>query len=122
VSVANYLVWRKQNHVFEAMATYTCRSLHLGGGSRPQAVIGTISDPDLFTVLRAKSAFGRTFSNAECTPGKDAVIVLSDGFAASQFGSSANAGSSLAQRVGPLTWPSNPRRATRCSGVSPARA
>jgi hypothetical protein len=87
VSAANYLDWRKQNDVFESISIYGGRTLRLGGGSRPQSVLTTISDADFFTVLGARLAIGRAFTEAECEPGRDAVIVLSHGFAESQFGS-----------------------------------
>jgi predicted permease len=89
-SVANYLDWRKQNEVFESMSAFGPRALRIGGGSRPQSILTTMSDADFFSVLRAKPAIGRVFTEAECQPGRDAVIVLSHGFAQSQFGSPAN--------------------------------
>jgi putative ABC transport system permease protein len=91
VSAANYLDWRKQNDVFDSISIYGRRSLRLGGGSRPQSILTTISDADFFTVLNAKPEIGRVFTEADCAPGRDAVIVLSHGFAESQFGSPANA-------------------------------
>ena len=81
VSVANYLDWRKQNHVFESMSAFGGRELRLGGGARPRSFLATVSDADFFNVLRARPLFGRTFTDAECTPGRDAVVVLSFGFA-----------------------------------------
>jgi predicted permease len=91
VSAANYLDWRKQNDVFESISVLGGRNLRLGGGSRPQSLLATISDADFFTVLRSAPAVGRVFTEAECQPGRDGVIVLSHGFAASQFGSPSNA-------------------------------
>src|SRR5205823_9401535 len=91
VSAANYLDWRKQNHVFESISVIGGRNFRLGGGSRPQSILTTMSDADFFTVLRVKPAFGRAFTEAECEPGRDGVIVLSHGFAERQFGSPANA-------------------------------
>src|SRR3954469_2292571 len=91
VSLANYLDWRKQNDVFESMSAFGPRALQLRGGNRPHAFIATISDSGFFEVLRAKPAIGRVFREAECQPGHDGVIVLSDAFARSQFGSPANA-------------------------------
>src|SRR5579862_1981993 len=90
VSAANYLDWRKQNDVFESISVFNGQALRLGG-SRPQSIITTISDADFFTVLGSQPAIGRAFTDAECVPGGDAVIVLSDGFAHSQFGSPTNA-------------------------------
>lgn len=91
VSAANYLDWRKQNDVFESISIFGRRTLRLGGGSRPQSILTTISDADFFTVLNVRPALGRAFTEAECQPGRDAVIVLSHGFAQSQFGSPAHA-------------------------------
>lgn len=91
VSPANYLDWRKQNNVFESMSVFGRRALRIGDGSRPQSLLATISDADFFKVLRGKPAIGRVFTQEECQPGHDAVIVVSHAFAQSHFGSSANA-------------------------------
>jgi hypothetical protein len=44
VSIANYLDWRKQNSVFASMSAWSGRALQMGG-SRPQALKVTISEP-----------------------------------------------------------------------------
>jgi len=69
-SVANYLDWRSQNDVFESMSAFGGRALRIGGGSRPQSILTTIADADFFTVLRAKPAIGRLFTEGECQPGR----------------------------------------------------
>ena len=81
VSPANYLDWRKQNDVFDSMSVFAPRALRIGGGSRPQTLLATISDADFFKVLRVKPAVGRFFKQEECQPGHDAVIIVSDAFA-----------------------------------------
>ncbi|HZU25924.1 MAG TPA: ABC transporter permease [Bryobacteraceae bacterium] len=91
VSAANYLDWRKQNHVFQSISLFSGRALQVGGGSRPQALIATIADADFFKVLRTSPAMGRAFTEDECQPGRDAVIVLSDRFAKTHFGSAVSA-------------------------------
>ena len=91
VSLANYLDWRKQNEVFASMSAFSGRALQMREGNRPQSLIATISDAGFFEVLRAKPAVGRVFTQAECRPGHDGVIVLSDAFAHSHFGSPDNA-------------------------------
>jgi putative ABC transport system permease protein len=91
VSPANYLDWRKQNDVFESMSVFSRRNLPISGGSRPQSLLATISDADFFKVLRSKPAVGRLFTQDECQPGHDAVIVVSHAFAQSHFGSSVDA-------------------------------
>jgi putative ABC transport system permease protein len=87
VSAANYLDWRKQNDVFDSMSAFSGRGLRLGGGSKPRVVVATISDADFFKVLRVQPEAGRVFTTDECQTGRDAVIVLTHGFAQSQFGS-----------------------------------
>src|SRR4051812_24892563 len=71
VSAANYLDWRKQNDVFEAISVIGGRGLPIGGGSRPQVLIAPLSDAAFFQVLRAKPAVGRVYTQDECQPGRD---------------------------------------------------
>ena len=87
VSAANYLDWRKQNNVFEAMTVFGGRGLRIGGGSRPQLLITTLSDAGFFRVVGVGPMMGRAYTEEECQPGRDAVVVLSYGFAQRQFGS-----------------------------------
>lgn len=91
VSVANYLDWRKQNDVFESMTVFSGRGLRIGGDAKPRLLIATISDAGFFDVVGVKPELGRFFTEDECRPGRDAVIVLSHGFAQTYFGSAAAA-------------------------------
>ena len=91
VSSANFLDWRKENKVFEAMSAFGGRALQIGGEDRPQSLLVTVSDADFFTVLRGKPAFGRLFTADECQPGRETVIVLADGSSRRHFGSAGNA-------------------------------
>src|SRR3954452_19085426 len=91
VSAANYLDWRKQNDVFDSMTVFAGRGLRLRGGSKPRLLTATISDAGFFNVVGVQPAIGRAFTQEECQPGRDNVIVLSHGFAESQFGSAAAA-------------------------------
>lgn len=91
VSPANYVDWRKQNTVFESMAMIGGTSMRLGGGSRPQSIRATVTEPDFFTALKVQPVAGRTFTAEECQPGRDDVVVLSHGFSERHFGSAATA-------------------------------
>ena len=91
VSAANYLDWRKQNDVFESIAVWGGRGLRIAGGDRPQLMVVTASDADLFKVLREAPEVGRVFTQEECQPGRDTVIVVSNAYARSHFGSPAAA-------------------------------
>jgi putative ABC transport system permease protein len=87
VSPANYLDWRNETNAFESMSAIGGRNLRLGGGSRPQSVSAAMTEPDFFHVVRVQPVIGRVFTAEECQPGRDAVIVLSYGFAENHFGS-----------------------------------
>ncbi|HYP14861.1 MAG TPA: ABC transporter permease, partial [Bryobacteraceae bacterium] len=87
VSPGNYLDWQKQSDSFEAMAVVGGQSFRLGGGNRPQALLAAATEPSFFSVLRVQPSTGRAFTQDECQPGRDAVVVLSHEFAQSQFGS-----------------------------------
>src|SRR4051794_37635385 len=76
VSAANYLDWRKQNDVFEAMSVFSGRGLRIRGGSHPEVLIATIADAGFFDVIGVKPSFGRVFTAGECQPGRDNVIVV----------------------------------------------
>jgi hypothetical protein len=75
----------------EHLAALRIRSMTVGlrmtGGSRPQSVLLTISDGDFFKVPSVEPAVGPVFTEDECRPGRDAVIVFSHGFAQNYFGS-----------------------------------
>src|SRR5215472_8051579 len=91
VSPANYLDWRDQNTVFESIAAIGGRTARVSGTGRPQLVTLTVTVPDFFKTLRMAPHVGRSFTAAECEPGHDDVIVLTQAFAAKQFGGSLEA-------------------------------
>ena len=91
VSAANYLDWRKQNNVFEAISVWGGRGLRITGGERAQLMVVTISDADLFQVMATAPEAGRVFTQDECQPGRETVIVISDAYARSHFASAAAA-------------------------------
>ena len=59
------------------IATSTSR---IAGTGDPRNVPAVRATPDLFRVLRANAALGRTFSADEAVPGADRVVVVSHGF------------------------------------------
>ena len=83
--------WRKQNDVFESIAVWGGRGLRIAGGDRPQLMVVTASDADLFKVLREAPEVGRVFTQEQCQPGREAVIVVSNAYARNHFGSPAAA-------------------------------
>ena len=80
----NYADLRDQNRVFSGMAAYFTRGYNLTAGCRdtdcePERVSGLTSTPDLFRVLGVSPALGRAFTAAEAEPGRDRVVILSQG-------------------------------------------
>ncbi len=85
-SYPNYVDFKEQNQVFEDMAAFNDRSFNLTGTGDPVRVMGAWSTASLFPVLGAEAALGRTFTQEEEEPGKDLVVVLSNGLWKRRFG------------------------------------
>ena len=62
------------------MAAYRHVDFSYAGTGDPRNVPGVRATPDLFRVLRANAAIGRTFSPDEAVVGADRVVVVSHGF------------------------------------------
>jgi len=90
VSPANYLNWKSQNEVFEQMAIYQYASFSLSAGDDPVPVIGAVVSSDFFSVLRSSASLGRVFLPEEERPGRDQVVVISQGLWRRVFGANPN--------------------------------
>ncbi len=86
-SYPNYADYRDQNQTFETIAAFNNRSFTLTDEGEPLRVFGSWSTANLFDVLGVQPAYGRAFTLEEEEPGKDAVVVLSDGLWKRRFGS-----------------------------------
>jgi predicted permease len=75
VSAANFLDWKKQNHVFEDMAAFESNFFNLSGGSKPEEIAGERVTTNLFSVLGVRPLRGRLFLPEEEKRGTSAVIV-----------------------------------------------
>ncbi len=91
VSPANYLDWRSQADVFEAMAAHAGGYVNLTGGGRPEALLAAFVTSDFFPVLRATPLLGRAFAAGEDEPGRNRVVVLSEELWKTRFGGRADA-------------------------------
>src|SRR6185295_10583155 len=89
-SYPNYLDFKQQNQSYEDMAAFNDRSFNLTGVGDPVRVVGAWASASLFSVLGVEPAFGRTFTEEEEEPGKDLVVVLSNGLWQRRFGSDPN--------------------------------
>lgn len=61
VTPADYLDWREQNHVFEAMAAYLGRGFNLSFGGQAERIRGAVVSADFFKVLGTAPQLGRGF-------------------------------------------------------------
>src|SRR5687768_10577595 len=80
VSVPTYEDWKREAKSLASLAAYRHVDFSYKGTGDPQNVPGLRATPELFTVLKANAALGRTFVPEEATVGNDRVVVLSHGF------------------------------------------
>ena len=85
-SYPNYMDYKEQNQVFEDMAAFNDRSFNLTGTGDPVRVVGVWATASLFSVLGVEPALGRAFTAEEEEPGKDLVVILSNGLWQRRFG------------------------------------
>jgi predicted permease len=85
VSPANYYDWRQAAQSFELMALYSFRQFVMTGSGNAEAVTAGAVGAGFFEVVRTPPALGRTFLPEEDAPGREHVVVLSDGFWKSHF-------------------------------------
>ena len=85
VSPANYLDWRRQNHVFEGMAAIGFHPFNLTGNGQPESVLGAKVSAGFFSVLCVGPKIGRAFSLDDDQPGHGNVVILTDAFWRSHF-------------------------------------
>ena len=90
-SAGNFVDWQHQNSVFEGMAAFVGSAFNVTGDDEPERVIGYRVTPNLFDVLKVKPSLGRTFSADDARPDSEPVIVASQGYWRSHFGSDPNA-------------------------------
>ncbi|MFN2508061.1 MAG: ADOP family duplicated permease [Chthoniobacterales bacterium] len=84
-SPANFLDWRQQSTVFEAMAATAQRSFNLTGVGEPERLDGRRVSANLFDLLGVHPTLGRTFLPEEDQPGTR-VVILSEGLWKRRFG------------------------------------
>ncbi|MEO8678607.1 MAG: ABC transporter permease, partial [Vicinamibacterales bacterium] len=80
VSIPTFEDWQREAKTLESMAAYRQVDFSYSGNGDPRNVPGVKATPDLFTVLKAGAALGRTFLPEESVVGADRVVVLSHGF------------------------------------------
>jgi predicted permease len=80
VSPGNFLDWKRDSRAFDGMAAYNARPLTLTGTGEPEMVVAGRMGEGFFEIARGRPALGRVFLPDEHTPGRNQVVILSDGF------------------------------------------
>ena len=82
---ADYLDWKNQNQVFEAMSAFQSNPYTITGSGEPDRIDGVQATGEFFKILGVNAALGRTFGPGDDQPGNH-VAVLSDALWKRQFG------------------------------------
>lgn len=83
-SVPNYVDRRAMTDVFSGAALYQWWRYRVGEGAQSESVAAMNVTPSFFQVLGARPASGRLFAEADGTPGRNKIAVLSYAFASRQ--------------------------------------
>ena len=85
-SYPGYRDWREQSTSFEHVAAYTGANFTMTGSNEPERLQGAQTTANFFSVMGLQPVLGRLYSEAQETPGNDAVVVLSHGLWQRKFG------------------------------------
>jgi putative ABC transport system permease protein len=75
VSSANFLDWKKQNHVFADIAAFESSSFNLTGDNTPEEIAGERVTTNLLSVLGVQPLRGRLFVPDEEKRGRGAAVL-----------------------------------------------
>ena len=76
VAAGDYLDWKRENNVFQALGAWSEESLNLGTASRPERVQAAMVTPGFSSMMGDPLLLGRDFLPEEGEVGKDHVAVL----------------------------------------------
>jgi putative ABC transport system permease protein len=79
-NLPDFRIWQKQVHSFADVAIAESTSADLKGAGEPEVIRGVRSSANLFDVLGARLALGRTFRSEEDNPDRGHVVILTDAF------------------------------------------
>jgi len=89
-SPGNFIDWRRDSRAFDAMIAWRNWFFSVAGASgrdvAAEQVRGVTVSPGFFEMLGVRAAIGRTFRPEEEEPGRDRVMVVTDGFWHRHFG------------------------------------
>jgi predicted permease len=80
VSVVQYLDYKAHADLFENVALWSGWMFNIGEESGTSRYVGMKITPEYFAVLGVPPLMGRFFTEEECRPGQDAVVVLTQSY------------------------------------------
>src|SRR5690606_32786663 len=86
VSIPNYLDWTTRAQSWTFLAASTERAMNLTGGSEPEVMQVRMVTASFFPTLGVTPGLGRSFSEAEDSPGGESVALLSTALGQRRFG------------------------------------
>src|SRR5687768_9572077 len=90
IAPGNFLEWQRQNTSFASLAAYRTVSYNLTGDGNPERLLAGRVSFGLFKLLGAQPVLGRDFLAEEDQPGRDKVVLISEGLWQRRFGADAN--------------------------------
>src|SRR5688572_14736583 len=95
-SYPNYRDWKEQSTSYAYMAAFANGTFTLSGADEPERLIGAHTTASFFDVVGLKPVVGRTFTEANETPGQDRVVLISHGLWLRRF---AGAGDAIGKTI-----------------------
>jgi putative ABC transport system permease protein len=86
VNPADAWDWRERSRSLNDLSVFHETRMSLTGEGEPELVAGVRATPNLLGLLGVQPARGRDLSDLEMGPGRDDVLILSDGFWRRRFG------------------------------------
>jgi len=90
VTPANFHDWKKQNTVFEDVASFGRNSLTLTGDGEPEQLVGARVSSGYFAVIGVEPIIGRSFTAEEYELGKGRVVILGHALWQRRYGGDRN--------------------------------
>src|SRR5260370_13821975 len=90
-AAGNFVDWRDQNRVFSQLAIYApSRKFNLALEDQPERITGAAVSASLFELLGVSPVQGRVFFSEEEQPGRDQVVLISQGLRQRRFAAYSN--------------------------------
>jgi putative ABC transport system permease protein len=86
INPGNFLDWSDQAKSFDEMAAFVDQRYNLTGVGDPEEVPSQVATPNLFALLGAEAALGRTLTPEDAEAGGEDVAVISHGLWQRRFG------------------------------------